>query len=160
MEWFSRGRLAETHGLGIAAFAYYRRMVEDHKNRLIDTLLDVATKLEEEEFAKQLREARSETQFDKAMKFLAAGIPQSLKILDQKPLAILHSLASEAIHELTDEEALALATNTRILLAELAERMALALRDTKEGERAMRSIQTHLAEKARRRAAADSTGKQ
>ena len=35
---FLRGRRAENHGLGIGAFAYYRRVVENQKGRIITSL--------------------------------------------------------------------------------------------------------------------------
>jgi hypothetical protein len=42
---FLRGRHAENMGLGIGAFAYYRRVVENQKGRLIVKIGDVAKKL-------------------------------------------------------------------------------------------------------------------
>ena len=44
-ELFLIGRRAETQGMGIGAFAYYRRVVEEQKTRIFDKIIDVAKKL-------------------------------------------------------------------------------------------------------------------
>jgi hypothetical protein len=42
-DYFERGYRAETDGLGIGAFAYYRRFVERHKDKIIAEIKKVAT---------------------------------------------------------------------------------------------------------------------
>ena len=44
-ESFLKGRRAESLGMGIAAFAYYRRVVENQKARLIDQIATVARRI-------------------------------------------------------------------------------------------------------------------
>src|SRR5713226_2217044 len=44
-ELFLKGRRAELRGLGIGAFAYYRRIVEQQKGRIIEEIGKVAAKL-------------------------------------------------------------------------------------------------------------------
>src|SRR5262249_33576269 len=39
---FNKGQRAESQGMGIGAFAYYRRVVESQKNRLIDEIIKVS----------------------------------------------------------------------------------------------------------------------
>jgi hypothetical protein len=41
-EIFRQGRRAENRGLGIGAFAYYRRVVENQKNRIIAEIAKVS----------------------------------------------------------------------------------------------------------------------
>src|SRR5262245_31112798 len=41
---YLQGRKAESEGLGVGAFAYYRRIVEDQKNRLLDEIIRFARK--------------------------------------------------------------------------------------------------------------------
>jgi hypothetical protein len=43
-----------------------------------------------------------------------------------------HNALSEGLHELTDEECLALATSIRVVLVELAERITTALKEQTE----------------------------
>jgi hypothetical protein len=41
-DYFLKGRRAENQGLGIGAFAYYRRAVENQKNQIFDEIIKVA----------------------------------------------------------------------------------------------------------------------
>src|ERR1019366_8909066 len=41
-ENFLKGRQCENQGLGIGAFAYYRRVVENHKNYIFDEIIRVS----------------------------------------------------------------------------------------------------------------------
>lgn len=132
-ELFLKGRRAELHGLGIGAFAYYRRVVEEQKGRIIEEIGKVAVKLKpsketEELFAK----AKVETQFSKAIEMIKAAIPETLLINGHNPLTLLHNALSEGLHEHTDEECLELATDIRVVLTELAERISTALKDEAE----------------------------
>ena len=43
-ETFFKGRRCESQGLGIGAFVYYRRVVENQKNRILDEIIRVAEK--------------------------------------------------------------------------------------------------------------------
>lgn len=132
-ELFLKGRRAELRGLGIGAFAYYRRIVEQQKGRIIEEIGKVAVKLKpskptEELFAK----AKVETQFTKAIEMIKTAIPESLLIDGHNPLTLLHDALSEGLHAQTDEECLELATSIRVVLTELAERIAIALKEEAE----------------------------
>lgn len=132
-DYFLKGRRAENQGLGIAAFAYYRRVVENQRARIIDEIIRVAQKVgASEDILKDLTAARAETRFSKAVETIKHGIPQSLLIDGHNPLGLLHSALSEGLHAQTDEQCLELATSIRIVLTELVERMSLALKEESE----------------------------
>ena len=40
-EYYLKGRRAENQGMGIGAFSYYRRVVENQKNRIIDEVITI-----------------------------------------------------------------------------------------------------------------------
>ena len=129
-EYYLKGRRAENQDLGIAAFAYYRRVVENQKTRIIDEIIRVGKKVgASEEVLRDLVAAKSETQFSKAVDAIKHGIPQSLLIDGHNPLVLLHSALSEGLHAHTDEQCLELATSIRVVLSELVERMGLALKE-------------------------------
>ena len=44
-ELFMKGYRSENQGLGIGAFAYYRRVVETQKNRLFDEIIKASERL-------------------------------------------------------------------------------------------------------------------
>jgi len=132
-ELFLKGRRAELRGLGVGAFAYYRRVVEDKKGSIIEEIGKVAKRLgASAETLALFAEAQSETQFSKAIDKIKTAIPQSLLINGHNPLILLHSALSENIHVGTDEKCLELATSIRLILIELAERISAALKDEAE----------------------------
>jgi hypothetical protein len=80
-EYFLKGRRAENQGLGIAAFAYYRRVVETQKNRILDEIIRVASKIgASAEMLKDLSNAKNEDQFGKAVAAVKHGIPPALMV--------------------------------------------------------------------------------
>jgi hypothetical protein len=130
---FLKGRRCENQGLGIGAFVYYRRVVENQKNRILDQIIKVATKIgAPEDSLVKLNDAKQETQFSKALASVRDAIPQSLLINGQNPLMLLHSALSEGLHDRTDEECLKIAQAVRIVLAELSDRLSQALKDEAE----------------------------
>jgi len=130
---FLKGRRSENQGLGIAAFAYYRRVIEGQKDRIFDEIIKVCRRLSVDKSAiDELIAAKNEPQFSKAVEAVKHGIPQALLINGHNPLTLLHSALSEGLHAQTDEECLEIATSIRIVMAELAERMGQALKDEAE----------------------------
>jgi hypothetical protein len=127
---FLKGRRAENQGMGIAAFAYYRRVIDDQRARIFDEIIKVCQRLSaDESIIRDLTAAKSETQFSKAVESVKHGIPPTLFINGQNPLTLLHSALSEGLHGKSDEECLEDATNIRIVMAEFAERMGQVLKD-------------------------------
>jgi hypothetical protein len=129
-ELFLKGRRAELRGLGIGAFAYYRRVVEEQKGRIIEEVGKVAAKINpSRETAELFARARAETQFSTAIDMIKSAIPETLQIDGHNPLTLLHSALSEGLHAQTDEQCLELATSIRVVLTELAERISTALKE-------------------------------
>ncbi|OFV91129.1 MAG: hypothetical protein A3H28_06830 [Acidobacteria bacterium RIFCSPLOWO2_02_FULL_61_28] len=131
--YFIKGYKAENQGLGIAAYAYYRRVVENQKNRIFDEIIRVSEKIgAPKEVLDDLNAAKEETQFSKAIGVIKHGIPQTLLVNGHNPLTLLHSALSEGLHAQTDEQCLELATSIRVVLTDLAERLGNALREHAE----------------------------
>jgi hypothetical protein len=132
-ELFLQGRQAENMGLGIGAYAYYRRVVERQKDRLLDEIIRVAERTGAQKATLEaLTAAKKEGQFSKAVDALKDTIPPALLIDGHNPLRLLHTALSEGIHDKSDSECLELATSIRVVLAELSERVGLALKDHAE----------------------------
>lgn len=132
-ELFLSGRRCENQGLGIGAFTYYRRVVENQWSRLVGEIIKVAKTINAPAATISALEAvRTEQQFSKAVKGLKDAIPPALLINGHNPLALLHGALSQGVHNLPDEECLTLATSIRVVLVELAEKLGQALKDEKE----------------------------
>jgi hypothetical protein len=139
---FLRGRRAENQGLGIGAFAYYRRVVENQKNRMLDEVVRVARRLgSRPDVISALEAAKNETQFSRAMDSVKDAIPEFIRIDGHNPLTLLHRALSQGLHAKTEDECLALAQAIRLVLTELAERLGQALRDDVELREAVARLQ-------------------
>lgn len=130
---FLQGRRAENRGMGIGAFSYYRRVVENQKGRIIAEIARVAQKLGAKPVVLEtFRLAEKETQFSKAIDEIKDGIPDVLRIGQHNPLTLLYTALSEGLHEHTDKECLEIAQEIRVVLTELAERLSQALKEEAE----------------------------
>ncbi|MGB8128327.1 MAG: hypothetical protein WCG81_00885 [Candidatus Angelobacter sp.] len=130
---FLLGRRAENHGLGIGAFAYYRRVVENQKGRIIKEIARVAKKLgAAPEVLQDFEKAATETQFKTAIDDIKTGLPSVLMIEGHNPLTLLHTALSEGLHEENDKTCLELAQSIRTVLTELADRMSSVMKDQQE----------------------------
>ncbi len=141
-DYYFKGRRSENQGLGIAAFAYYRRVVENQKNKIFDEIIRTVKKVDPANamLLEELEEAKKETQFTKAVDSIKHGIPQALLIDGHNPLTLLHTALSDGLHAKTDEECLEIATSIRIILTDLVERLSNAVKDTKELKTALNRI--------------------
>lgn len=138
---FLKGRRCESQGLGIGAFAYYRRVIESQKDRLLDEVIKVAQKVDAStDVINDLRLAKNEQQFSKAIESIKHGLPQMLLIDGNNPLLLLHSALSQGLHAESDEKCLSLATSVRVVLSEFVERISVALRSDAELKTAVSNL--------------------
>ena len=138
---FLKGRRCENQGLGVGAFSYYRRVVENQRTRIIQKIIKVLKKLNpKDEKIKQLEEAIKETQFSRSLEMAKDSLPESLLIDGHSPIELLHSALSEGLHNLSDEECLESAHNVRLVLVDLSDRLAQALKNEAELKEALSQI--------------------
>jgi hypothetical protein len=155
-EMFMQGRRAELRGLGIGAFAYYRRIVEDQKVVIVERLEKVAKLLRApDEYLALFAKAKTETQFTQAINDIKDAFPPALFIAEHNPLRLLHDLLSTGLHKLTDEECLTRATAVRTLLVALAERIAEISR---EDAKVKESLKTFLNQPLKKQGEAQTRG--
>lgn len=147
-EYFLQARRAIARSLGVGAYAYYRRIVENTKFELVKAVLDVAKAANAAASQIQLlTKAQSETQFSKAIEMLAgeSAIPPVLLIDGHNPLSLLHDLLSEGIHQYSDAECLQRAQDAEVILCEIADRMQIALTEHKAVKTAITNIMNRKA---------------
>lgn len=135
---FLKGRRCENQGLGVGAFVYYRRVVENQKNRIVDEIIKVSEKIGVSKANLDvLKSSQSDFRFSSAVDIIKDLIPQSLLINGHNPLTLLHKALSDGLHDRSDEHCLELAGSIRVVLGELAERLSQALKDEAEVNHAL-----------------------
>lgn len=140
---FLQGRQCENLGYGIAAFAYYRRVVENHKGELFDEIIKVCRTVgAPEELIEELNVAKTQISFAKSMQQIKTGLPQGLLINGQNPLNALHRALSVGLHNESDDDCLDYAQAVRLVLSDIVESIALLKQDKKELQAAVQLLQS------------------
>ncbi|KJS13708.1 MAG: hypothetical protein VR78_11070 [Hoeflea sp. BRH_c9] len=130
---FLKGRQCENLGYGVAAFAYYRRVVENHKNDLFNEIIKVCRTVgASAELINELEAAKREISFSKSIEKIKAGLPEGLLIDGHNPLNALHNALSVGLHNEADEDCLSDAQAVRLVLGELVDRIALLKQENRE----------------------------
>ena len=140
---FIKGLKCEKQGLGVAAYAYYRRVVENQKDRIFGEILKVAKKVSAKpEVLKVIQDAAEETQFSKAIDTIKdmKMWPESLLIDGHNPFKLVHKSLSICLHNQPDETCLGLAHDIRIVLTDLCERIKSVLSEQRELKESVSSI--------------------
>lgn len=141
---FLMGRRAEIQGLGIGALAYYRKVIENQKDQIIDEIIRVLRRTgSPEPHIEKLKSAKMEKRFKEAVELISDALPQALLINGYNPLALLDQAISKGSYAHNDTDALKLATALRRILSELAERVVRALEDQTDLDEAVNFILQH-----------------
>ena len=147
---YLKGRRAENYGLGIGAFTYYRRIVEDQKAQLIARIREVAEREgAPAEMLSRITQAAEAREFKRAVDLVSDAMPNSLRIDGHNPLQLLHTALSVGVHELTDNDCHERAGTVRAVLIGFAQRVANALRDDAELRAAISKLTAIEATQAR-----------
>ncbi|KJV05045.1 hypothetical protein [Methylocucumis oryzae] len=106
-ENYEKAIVCLSHGYGIAAFAYLRRIVENNTIKLIDLVLnDVQCSEPNSKMIELLSELRKESPMSDKIKIANEALPEYLKPDGLNPLGRLYQVLSEGVHSLSDEECL------------------------------------------------------
>ncbi len=116
-----------SHEYGVAAFAYFRRIVENNINRLLDLVQeDEQSSGGDQSALNAIAELRRESPMSDKIKIANLALPSHLKPDGLNPLGRLYQLLSEGVHSLPEEECLAKAKAASecliFLVSELASR--------------------------------------
>lgn len=147
-ELYFNGHRSEIQGLGLGAFSYYRRVVENQKNKLFDTIIRVVNKTQRnQDLLAELEIAKKETQFKNAIDKIKSAIPESLLINGENPLTLLHDALSAGIHNDDDSECLVSATAIRTVLDEFLAKAFSVLKNDGEVAKAIGQLKAIRAKK-------------
>jgi hypothetical protein len=123
-DYFRRGLICEAQGYGIAAFAYYRRIVEEIIDLLLEQISDLMTDDEKEEYKEALEKTKSTRQAADKIDLVKDLLPPILRPNQMNPLQLLHKSLSEGLHADTDDDCLQRAAEVRSVLVFLTAQIA------------------------------------
>jgi hypothetical protein len=152
-DMYFQGRRSEFQGFGIGALSYYRRIVENKKDDIIDMIINVVKKVNPEstQLLTELLQAKKQTQFSKAIESIKQLLPTNLLINGHNPLTLLHDAMSDGVHNLGDAECLESSVAIRTILEKFIEQIHYALKEEKEVRDAISGILQKQAERNRKK---------
>lgn len=127
LENYEKATICLSHEYGVAAFAYFRRVVENNVNRLLELVQqDAQSSGEAQSMVDAINELKKHTPMSEKIKIANNALPSYLQPDGLNPLGRLYQLLSEGVHSLSDEECLAKAKAASecltFLVSELASR--------------------------------------
>lgn len=112
-------------GYGVAAFAYFRRVVENNINGLLDLVQeDAKSSGADTQITAALAELRKDSPMSKKIELANRALPVHLNPDGLNPLRRLYQVLSEGVHNLSEEECLSKARETSKCLAYLVSELA------------------------------------
>lgn len=139
-DYYKKGLVCESQGYGIGAFGYYRRIVEE----IIDQLLEEISLLLSGEDLKIYNEALLKTKktnvAQEKIELVKELLPQILRPNNMNPLQILHSSLSEGLHARSDDECLELADQCRTIIIFLVNQVQISKYSAKEFTDSMKKV--------------------
>ncbi len=106
-EYYEKAVVCLCHGYGIAAFAYFRRIVENNIFQLLDLINEDAENAPNpDEVKKALADLKVESPMSEKIKIANKALPEYLKPSGLNPLGKMYQVLSEGVHNLNDEECL------------------------------------------------------
>lgn len=119
-DFFKKALICESQGYGIAAFSYYRRVLENSIGKILENLRSLLEMQgSSSENIEQIDKALKGTVMDERIKIAKDAIPNSLTPNGMNPLAIIYDTLSAGIHRLSEEECLKNSKYIRVALSHL-----------------------------------------
>ena len=146
--YYKRGLTCESQSYGIGAFGYYRRIVEEIIDYLLDSIEGFLSGAERDEYAKALKKAKKTTRAQDKIAIVKELLPPTLRPGNMNPLSTLHEVLSEGLHTESDERCMELAVEVREALVFLTSRIASEQKASDRYTTAMRKLQARSKRKS------------
>jgi hypothetical protein len=137
---YRKGLISESQGYGIGAFAYYRRVVEESIDQLLDDIESLVPGPERARYNEALAKTKETKVADEKIQLVKDLLPLILRPEGMNPLGVLHDALSGGLHAGTDDECLTLAAEVRSVLDFLVEQVAAAKSASKSFTEGMRKL--------------------
>jgi len=110
---YKKGLTCESQGYGLGAFSYYRRIVEEIIDGLLDQIADLLGGEERARYADALAKTKCTKVAQEKIDLVKDLLPALLRPNDLNPLSVLHDSLSVGLHSESDEDCLDRAAHIR-----------------------------------------------
>lgn len=139
-DYLVKGLICESQSYGIGAFAYYRRIVEEVIDSLLEDIEGLISDAEKGAYAAALENVKATRVAAEKIDLVKDLLPSVLRPDGMNPLSLLHGILSEGLHSQSDEQCLELAVEVREILTFLASQVAVASQSSRRFSDRMRSL--------------------
>jgi hypothetical protein len=134
---FQKGLRTEANGFGIAAYSYYRRIVEGNVEKLLG---EISAHSDSNELKTAITDALKQKNAADRIKLVKDHAPASLKPGGKNVFSVLYKALSKGIHSRSDEDCLKDATDIKICLMFLIKRINREKQEAAELSKAMKAL--------------------
>ncbi|MDW7709045.1 MAG: hypothetical protein SCH98_01125, partial [Deferrisomatales bacterium] len=139
-ELLKKGLVCESQGYGIAAFAYYRRIVEETIDSLLAEIADLIEGPDRALYLSALEQTKRTIVAQEKISLVKNLLPPILRPDGMNPLGVLHSVLSGGLHAETDENCMQDAATVREVLVFLVNQVAASKAAAKTFTAGMRRL--------------------
>lgn len=139
-ETFKKGLTCESQGYGIGAYDYYRRIVEEIIDELLNGIADLMSGEDKEKYMEALEKKKKSYVAQNKIALVKDLLPLSLMPDGNNPLKLLHSQLSSGIHAFSDEECLKKSEKIRVILLFLVKEVNNHRNSSKEFTESMKEL--------------------
>jgi len=137
---FRKGLVCESQGYGIGAFSYYRRIIEDIIDELLESITDLIELENKSEYLSALEKTKLTRVTQDKIELVKDLLPSILKPNGINTLGVLHSELSEGLHAESDQACLENASHLRSVLTFLINQIILSKESAKSFSESMKTL--------------------
>jgi hypothetical protein len=137
---YRKALTSRNNSYGLGALAYLRRVVENKMNDLLDLIQQAARDDSAEAELKKIEEVKKSWRFDDKIGYAAKVLPHHLKPEGTNPLDALHDLASDGIHNRTEDECLEIFDRCKAAFEYVFRELDVQVEDAKAYLQSLRGI--------------------
>lgn len=138
--YYKKGLICESQGYGIGAFGYYRRIVEEIIDQLLEDITELISGEDQERYLVALEKTKETIVAQEKIELVKELLPPILRPDGINPLQVLHSALSEGLHAKSDEECLEYSDQCRSIIVYLVNQISLSKQSSKIFSDSMRKI--------------------
>ena len=147
-KYYKNGLICESQGYGIGAHAYYRRIVEDIIDELLESIAEhISSKDELSHYNEAMETVKNTRIAQEKISLVKDLLPASLRPSGINPLQVIYDELSEGIHYNSDEECLESADAIRQSITYLANQVMKKKKDHQSFTDSMKKILDKKAKK-------------
>ncbi len=139
-KYYKNGKICESQSYGIGAFAYYRRIIEEIIDYLLDSIPELMEGRDKEIYEEALKQVKQTKNTSKKIELVYDLLPPVLNPEEFNPLKTIHKKLSGGIHKKSDEDCLIDAEILRESLLFVVKKILVESKEKREFTEKMRKI--------------------